>query len=70
MWRPCKPLNEKEMPELINKAIRSIAQAHRHSLAVVSELVAYAASAIKPSIFKDATLVASVHPFASTFQEH
>ena len=42
----------------------------RQTSAFVSELVLYATSVIKASIFKDAPLVASVHPFASTFQEH
>src|SRR5258708_27919405 len=42
----------------------------RWTAGLLGELLAYAASVVMPSIFEDATLVASVHPFASTFQEH
>jgi hypothetical protein len=37
--------------------------------AASGELVGYAVSLLMPSIFEDTTLVTSVHPFASTFQE-
>jgi len=48
----------------------NVALVRRWTAGLLGELLAYAASVVMPSIFEDATLVASVHPFASTFQEH
>jgi hypothetical protein len=45
-------------------------QLRQLAAAVLDDVLSYAASVVMPSIFKGATLVASVHPFASTFQEN
>src|SRR5260370_15942855 len=50
--------------------IVNLVQVRQLTAALLGDLFAYAASLVMPSIFKDATLVASVHPFASTFQEN